>query len=681
MQSGMPRCSTARDRQEAVAEVRLGRRARADPRAGGGEQVELVAVGVRGVHDRRAGRQAALAVEQLDRPERRARPGTRRSRAPARRRGCAAAARARRRSGRARPGPAAGQARTEWGATPTRIPSPRSVSSSREVRRPPSPAGTAASRRAGSRRRGRRTRSRLPQPPRPRPEPRRARGSGTRRPRCSRRCGARGRPRRTRAGSRRRSATRRARSSRRARPRSRRPARYRAAPAGTRGSARRRSPGTARVRGTPRRYVHPAYPFRRMASRTVSAPLAQLPNALTIARLALIPVYVVLILTCDNGRSWAAALVFGVAGVTDQIDGYLARRWHVESGFGKIADPLADRLMIGLAVILIWHAGRLPWAALAIPLRDIVVLVGTPIAIRRGYDFQVNMMGKAATWLLYLSVGCVMVHPPGRALAAVDLLGRLRARGHLAAGLRGEGQARGDGVKAVVMAGGEGTRLRPLTSNQPKPMVPIVGKPCMEHILELLRSHGFEDVLVTVAFMPQAIRSYFGSGREPRHEHRVLGRGEPARHGRLGAPRQRPARRHLPRHLRRRALRLRPLEDRRVPPREGRRGHDRPQVGREPARVRDRRDRRGRARRALPREAVVGAGVLGHDQHGHLRDRARGAAPRPGRRAVRLLEGAVPAPARDGAARSTASSATGTGRTSATSTSTGRPTSTRSTRR
>src|SRR3954468_9132452 len=62
------------------------------------------------------------------------------------------------------------------------------------------------------------------------------------------------------------------------------------------------------------------------------------------------------------------------------------------------------------------------------------------------------------------------------------------------------------------MAGGEGTRLRPLTSNQPKPMVPIVGKPCMEHILELLREHGLEDVIVTVAFMPQAIRGYFGDG-------------------------------------------------------------------------------------------------------------------------------------------------------------------------
>ena len=62
------------------------------------------------------------------------------------------------------------------------------------------------------------------------------------------------------------------------------------------------------------------------------------------------------------------------------------------------------------------------------------------------------------------------------------------------------------------MAGGEGTRLRPLTSNQPKPMVPIVGKPCIEHIVELLRGHGIDEVVVTLAFMPQAIRSYFGDG-------------------------------------------------------------------------------------------------------------------------------------------------------------------------
>jgi CDP-diacylglycerol--glycerol-3-phosphate 3-phosphatidyltransferase len=146
-----------------------------------------------------------------------------------------------------------------------------------------------------------------------------------------------------------------------------------------------------------------------MAARIVPAPLAQIPNALTIGRIFLIPVYVVLITTCEGGRSWAAAIVFGVAGVTDQVDGFLARRWHVESAFGKIADPLADRLMIDAAVVLLVHADRLPWAALIIPLRDLIVLAGTPIVLGRGYEFQVNLVGKAATWLRYASLGFVMV--------------------------------------------------------------------------------------------------------------------------------------------------------------------------------------------------------------------------------------------------------------------------------
>jgi CDP-diacylglycerol--glycerol-3-phosphate 3-phosphatidyltransferase len=145
----------------------------------------------------------------------------------------------------------------------------------------------------------------------------------------------------------------------------------------------------------------------------VSAPLSRLPNALTIGRLVLIPVYAALILSADGGRSWPAAIVFGVAGVTDQIDGFLARRWNVESRFGKIADPLADRLMIDAAVILLWHAGRLPWVALAIPLRDLVLVVGYKPAVERGYTFEVNLLGKAATWLLYASLGFVMVTHDG----------------------------------------------------------------------------------------------------------------------------------------------------------------------------------------------------------------------------------------------------------------------------
>ncbi|MHB1317343.1 MAG: nucleotidyltransferase family protein, partial [Anaerolineae bacterium] len=59
-------------------------------------------------------------------------------------------------------------------------------------------------------------------------------------------------------------------------------------------------------------------------------------------------------------------------------------------------------------------------------------------------------------------------------------------------------------MKAVVMAGGAGSRLRPLTVNRPKPMVPIVNRPVIGHILDLLKRHGITDVVITLQFMAEA---------------------------------------------------------------------------------------------------------------------------------------------------------------------------------
>ncbi|MFD1930240.1 MULTISPECIES: sugar phosphate nucleotidyltransferase [Nonomuraea] len=69
-------------------------------------------------------------------------------------------------------------------------------------------------------------------------------------------------------------------------------------------------------------------------------------------------------------------------------------------------------------------------------------------------------------------------------------------------------------MKAVVMAGGEGTRLRPMTANQPKPLLPVVNRPIMEHVLRLLRKHGLTETVVTVQFLAALVRSYFGDGDE-----------------------------------------------------------------------------------------------------------------------------------------------------------------------
>jgi len=150
-----------------------------------------------------------------------------------------------------------------------------------------------------------------------------------------------------------------------------------------------------------------------VASRAVPAPLAHLPNALTLLRLALIPLFVVLMLA-DDPANWPAGIVFAVAGVTDQVDGFLARRWHVESQFGKIADPLADRLMIDAAAIMLWVTGRLPWyAALVILARDLFMVVGYRLVANRGYDFEVTRVGKLATWVLYFAIGLVLVTDVG----------------------------------------------------------------------------------------------------------------------------------------------------------------------------------------------------------------------------------------------------------------------------
>ena len=67
-------------------------------------------------------------------------------------------------------------------------------------------------------------------------------------------------------------------------------------------------------------------------------------------------------------------------------------------------------------------------------------------------------------------------------------------------------------MKAVVMAGGEGSRLRPLTSRRPKPLAPVANKPVMEHIVDLLRRHGITDIIATLHYLADEIESYFGDG-------------------------------------------------------------------------------------------------------------------------------------------------------------------------
>ncbi|HLG08216.1 MAG TPA: CDP-alcohol phosphatidyltransferase family protein [Gaiellaceae bacterium] len=136
----------------------------------------------------------------------------------------------------------------------------------------------------------------------------------------------------------------------------------------------------------------------------------RIPNALTIARFAAIPVFAWLYVRAGDGPAWGAGIFFAAAAFTDQLDGYLARRWRVESSFGKVADPLADRLMIGTAVVLLWLTGRIPLvAALVILARDLVLILGYKLVAPSGYQLEVTFLGKLATWILYAALGFVLI--------------------------------------------------------------------------------------------------------------------------------------------------------------------------------------------------------------------------------------------------------------------------------
>ncbi len=344
---------------------------------------------------------------------------------------------------------------------------------------------------------------------------------------------------------------------------------------------------------------------------------------------------------------------------------------------GKAIDPLVDRLLIASAVVGLYLEDRLPlWIVLVLLARDLYLLGGAWVLARAEHKrIQVAYIGKLTTALLLVGFGGLLLNWPvvpglgivdspalpglGGAPAALGIwfvyagvvtsiatavVYTVQARKALSRGATPQRVSRGETMKAVIMAGGEGTRLRPLTSLRPKPMVPIVNQPVMEHILGLVKHHGIDEVVATLAFMPQVIQDYFGDGDEwgmgidYAIEETPLGTAGSVKN----AAKLIPDRRALHRHLRRRAHRHRPARAGRRSQGQGRSGHDRAQGGRRPAGVRRRHHRRRRPHRALPGEAHVGPGLQRPDQHRHLRDRAVGARRDSRRQRLRLLCGALP---------------------------------------
>lgn len=135
---------------------------------------------------------------------------------------------------------------------------------------------------------------------------------------------------------------------------------------------------------------------------TVSNRILTIPNAVSIARLLGVPVFLWLVLVTE--QDWWALAVLALAGFTDYLDGYLARRLHQSTRVGQILDPVADRLYILAVVIGLAIRDIIPWwLAVALPMRDVLLIALVPALRTRGYSaLPVHFLGKAATaCLLY----------------------------------------------------------------------------------------------------------------------------------------------------------------------------------------------------------------------------------------------------------------------------------------
>jgi len=136
-----------------------------------------------------------------------------------------------------------------------------------------------------------------------------------------------------------------------------------------------------------------------------------LPNILTLARVAAIPVLVVLMLSDSRVSGMWAAAVFGLAAVTDFIDGWLARKWGIVTVLGKFLDPLADKLIVMAALIMLIPLGRVPaWAVFLILAREIVVTGLRSIASSEGIVIDASELGKYKTIYQMVAIPGLMLH-------------------------------------------------------------------------------------------------------------------------------------------------------------------------------------------------------------------------------------------------------------------------------
>jgi CDP-diacylglycerol---glycerol-3-phosphate 3-phosphatidyltransferase len=141
------------------------------------------------------------------------------------------------------------------------------------------------------------------------------------------------------------------------------------------------------------------------------ATIRNIPNLLSALRIFAIPVLVILLTSPAPLPSFLASMLFGVASLTDLLDGYLARQQKAETAVGKLLDPMADKLMILAGMIMLIPLDRIPaWMAVLIIGREVAITGLRGIASAEGFVIAASRWGKAKMFLQSLALGALMLH-------------------------------------------------------------------------------------------------------------------------------------------------------------------------------------------------------------------------------------------------------------------------------
>jgi CDP-diacylglycerol--glycerol-3-phosphate 3-phosphatidyltransferase len=150
-----------------------------------------------------------------------------------------------------------------------------------------------------------------------------------------------------------------------------------------------------------------------MPERARTKPRIHLPAILTLLRVVLVVPVVVFTLKRTHGASWVAFVAFGVAALTDGLDGLAARKMQLVSKAGQLWDPIADKILVLVSMLALVRVGRFPgWAAAIIIVRELLVTALRVAADRRGHGFAASWTGKFKTGAQLLAV-LFYILPPG----------------------------------------------------------------------------------------------------------------------------------------------------------------------------------------------------------------------------------------------------------------------------